>query len=61
MTATQVEMKDQLADLSKKSFDTFCEDVAGMFGVKMSSKQSKVDEGTIFTLEFPMSSKEKVK
>ena len=47
MAATQVEMKDQLADLSKKSFDTFCEDVAGMFGVKMSCEQSKLDEGTI--------------
>lgn len=35
MATSPIELKDQTVELSRESFDTFCNDVSGMFGVKM--------------------------
>lgn len=39
MATSQTDIKAQTIDLSAEAFDTFCQDISGMFGVEMSCSQ----------------------
>ncbi|MHC4658128.1 MAG: CBS domain-containing protein [Planctomycetota bacterium] len=42
---------ETLIELSKKAFDTFCDDISGMFGVDMECKQQEVAAETVAGLQ----------
>lgn len=42
MGTSQTEFRSQTVDLSAEAFDTFCNDISGMFGVDMTCKQQEV-------------------
>ena len=49
--ATQEDIKSQTIELSTGAFETFCEDISGMFGVSMKCAQQQVCTNTIEELK----------
>jgi len=47
MATTQIEIESQVIELSKQSFDTFCEEIAGVSGVNIECNQQEVAAETV--------------
>ena len=47
MTATQTEIQSQVIDLSAEAFESFCEDISGMFDVDMECSQQEFCTETV--------------
>ena len=47
MATSQTEVESQIIELSKESFDTFCDDISSMFGVNMKCNQQQVAAETV--------------
>lgn len=51
MTVSVPELQQQILELSFESFETFCEDISGMFGIDMSCSELYSSTGTISDLK----------
>ncbi|TFG89112.1 MAG: CBS domain-containing protein, partial [Candidatus Atribacteria bacterium] len=47
MAASQIEIESQAVDISETAFETFCNDLAGMFGIEIECSQNEVCEENI--------------
>jgi CBS domain-containing protein len=51
MAVSQTEIESQVVDLSEEAFETFCNDLAGMFGIEIEASQQEICEGNIQSIK----------
>ena len=51
MATSQIDIKSKTIELATEAFDTFCEDISGMFGVEMECQQQEPCPETVKTLK----------